>query len=140
MCYDESKSDLRVKLIMTFLVILAIIGGAFIGSAWGFSEPLPEPSEGITVKDVSGVVCTIPVDEEIYVYSRNFGEYMITSFEDQYVNVVQIWSKNGKPDVITFDIKGFIHNCPHHGREVIDRLTGWGYAELKKDNCRGLSE
>jgi hypothetical protein len=131
---------LRVRLIVIvgFLVLLAFVGGICIGSAWA-EELLPMPKPGITTKDVTGVVCTIKKGADVYVWSSEFGELFLVSFEDQYVNVRQIWSNDkDDPDAIMFDIKGFIHDCPHHGREPIDRLTGWGFTEFKPEDCKGL--
>lgn len=93
----------------------------------------PEPADGITVKKVEGVVCTIPKGELVW-------SVLISpiSFEDQYVNVVEIWSKEGyDKDVIVFSLKGFKNDCPIHGLEVLEHDIA-AFSQFRKENCKGL--
>ena len=111
----------KIVVIAVLLCLLSFVSGVLITSAWG-EQKLPTPEDGITTKDVQGVVCTIP--EGAWVFTdTNRGAKEMLSYEAQYVNAVQIWSKEGKPDVFMFKIKG-LSNSTSLGMMSLTILKG----------------
>jgi hypothetical protein len=128
------KKTKKILVILCGLVVL--LTGVLFSTAEGLEPPKEETIDGVTNKNVTGMVCTIPKGFEVMAVFNSKKDAMIKSFEDQYINVVQLWSKPGVSDLILFEAIGFIFDCPKHGREKWT-LDVWMFAPRDQLECYG---
>jgi hypothetical protein len=124
------------KNLAIFMVTLLIVFGLGFGFCVGPNKAAgeePYDSPYIT-EEVTGMVCIMPVGVT-FIGVTDFGIMEVTSFEEQYVTIkTKMTDKNDSNKVAyTFDLAGFAHNCPVHGKEVLDTGAGMARPDMFKE-------